>query len=76
MPASSERGVVLWFNNAEGHGRIRSETLGDELYVHFSWIDVQGFKTLREGQSVEFERVTAPGPNGPGPVAMFVVPLT
>ena len=69
-----ERGRVVGFNNAEGQGGIRSDA-GDELYVHFAHIDMDGFKTLRSGQLVEFERVRQPGPEGERDEAWFVVPV-
>ncbi len=51
MPA----GTVKWFNPDKGYGFITPEAGGDELFVHFSAIEVQGFKTLEEGQRVSFE---------------------
>ena len=69
-----EKGRTLWFNNAEGHGIILSAR-GDELPVFFPHISMDGFKTLREGQLVEFERFEQPGPDGVRDVAFFVVPL-
>ena len=57
-------GKVKWFNNSKGHGFIEQES-GSDLFVHFSAIQGNGFKTLEEGQSVEFEIVD--GPKGPRP---------
>ncbi len=51
MPA----GTVKWFNPDKGYGFITPEAGGDELFVHYSAIEVQGFKTLEEGQRVSFE---------------------
>jgi len=48
------RGKVKWFNDAKGYGFIAPESGGD-VFVHFSAIQMEGFKTLREGQDVEFE---------------------
>jgi len=48
------RGKVKWFNDAEGYGFIEQES-GDDVFVHFSAISMDGFKTLVEGQEVEFE---------------------
>jgi CspA family cold shock protein len=48
------RGKVKWFNDAKGYGFIAQETGGD-VFVHFSSIQMEGFKTLREGDEVEFE---------------------
>lgn len=55
------RGTVKWFNPDKGYGFISRED-GDDLFVHFSEIQTEGFKTLEEGQAVEFD-VTA-GQNG------------
>ena len=48
------RGTVKWFNEAKGFGFISQEG-GEDVFVHFSAIQMDGFKTLAEGQSVEFE---------------------
>ena len=48
------RGKVKWFNDAKGFGFIAQET-GEDVFVHFSSIQMDGFKTLVEGQEVEFE---------------------
>ena len=48
------KGRVKWFNDAKGYGFIAQES-GDDVFVHFSSIEMEGFKTLTEGQSVEFE---------------------
>ena len=62
--ASSMRitGKVKWFNNAKGYGFIEREG-GNDVFVHFSAIQGAGFRTLEEGQQVEFEIVD--GPKGP-----------
>ena len=57
-----ERGTVKWFNNEKGYGFISRET-GDDVFVHFSAIEEDGFKSLEEGQEVEFEVVE--GDRGP-----------
>ncbi len=49
------RGKVKWFNDAKGYGFIQQESGGPDVFVHFSAIQVDGFKTLAEGQEVEFE---------------------
>lgn len=60
-----ERGRVVTFNTAQGHGVIRSEALGDELWVHFSSIEqATGFRALVPGQVVEYWRALQPGPSG------------
>lgn len=48
------KGKVKWFNDAKGYGFIEPENGGD-VFVHFTQISMDGFKTLAEGQSVEFE---------------------
>ena len=55
-------GKVNLFNNSKGYGFIEQES-GSDVFVHFSAIEGNGFKTLEEGQSVEFEIVD--GPKGP-----------
>ena len=55
------RGKVKWFNERRGFGFIERED-GDDLFVHYSAITMEGFKTLEEGQEVEFE--IAEGPKG------------
>ena len=55
-------GVVKWFNNEKGFGFISVEGEGD-VFVHFSAIQGEGFKSLEEGQQVEFEVVE--GAKGP-----------
>lgn len=54
------RGTVKWFNDAKGYGFISQEEGGDDVFVHFQAIQAEGFKTLREGQTVEFEVVQGP----------------
>ena len=52
-------GTVKWFNDAKGYGFI-SQADGDDVFVHFSAIQGDGFKTLEEGQNVNFEIVQGP----------------
>ena len=47
-------GTVKWFSNEKGYGFIERED-GEDLFVHFSEVQVEGYKTLNEGQKVEFE---------------------
>lgn len=55
-------GKVKWFNDQKGYGFIEREN-DDDVFVHFSAIQKEGFKSLEEGQKVEFEVV--PGDRGP-----------
>jgi CspA family cold shock protein len=54
-------GKVKWFNNSKGYGFIQQED-GTDIFVHFSAISGEGYKTLDEGQSVQFE--VTQGPKG------------
>ena len=49
------RGRIKWFNDAKGYGFIEQPDGGEDIFVHFSAINMEGFKTLSEGQEVEFE---------------------
>lgn len=53
----AEKGTVKWFNDAKGFGFISRES-GEDVFVHFRAIEAQGFKSLKEGQAVEFEVTT------------------
>ena len=57
-----QKGTVKWFNAEKGYGFIQSED-GTDVFVHFSAIQGEGYKTLEEGQAVEFEVVQ--GAKGP-----------
>lgn len=48
-------GKVKWFNNAKGYGFVRPDQGGDDLFVHYSYIQMDGYKSLKAGQPVEFE---------------------
>lgn len=70
------QGKVKWFNNAKGYGFIianenEAELKGEDLFAHFSSIQMDGYKTLKAGQSVRFEVV----PSGKGHHAVNIVPL-
>jgi cold shock protein len=57
-----EQGTVKWFNAAKGFGFIQRMS-GEEVFVHFSAIQSEGYKSLEDGQAVEFE--VKQGPKGP-----------
>lgn len=56
-------GLVKWFNDAKGYGFIQQEGSDRDVFVHYTAIVGDGFKTLAEGQKVEFELID--GPKGP-----------
>jgi CspA family cold shock protein len=60
-----EQGTVKWFNASKGFGFIQRQT-GEDVFVHFSAIMSDGYKSLNEGQAVEFE--VTKGPKGLGPM--------
>lgn len=55
-------GTVKWFNDAKGFGFVTPDGGGEDLFVHFSAITMDGFKTLKEGQKVKYQE--AQGPKG------------
>ncbi len=55
-------GTVKWFSSSKGFGFIEPEGGGEDIFVHFSVIKSEGFKTLNEGQNVSYE--TEQGPKG------------
>ena len=56
-------GTVKWFNASKGYGFITPSDGGDDVFAHYSAIQMDGYKTLKEGQQVEFE--VQQGPKGP-----------
>ena len=56
------KGTVKWFNNQKGYGFI-SDAEGNDVFVHFSGLNMEGYKTLNEGEEVEFDVVE--GAKGP-----------
>ena len=64
------KGTVKWFNNQKGYGFISDEA-GNDVFVHYTGLNMEGYKTLEEGQSVEYE-VTE---GAKGPQAINVVRL-
>ena len=53
-------GTVKWFNDAKGFGFVTPDNGGADLFAHFSAINMNGFKTLQEGQKVTFDIVQGP----------------
>jgi CspA family cold shock protein len=64
------KGTVKWFNNQKGYGFITAED-GKDVFVHFSGLNMEGFKTLEEGAAVEFD--ITDGAKGPPAVNVEVV---
>jgi cold shock protein len=56
---SKEQGTVKWFNASKGYGFIQRQS-GEDVFVHFSAIQADGYKSLNEGQPVEFDVVSGP----------------
>ena len=63
-------GTVKWFNNQKGYGFITDEE-GKDVFVHFSGLNMEGFKTLDEGQKVEFDLTE--GEKGPQATNVTVI---
>ena len=64
------KGTVKWFNNQKGYGFITAED-GKDVFVHFSGLNMEGFKTLEEGAAIEFD--ITDGAKGPQAVNVEVV---
>lgn len=65
------QGKVKWFNNAKGYGFVIEDGCTEDLFAHFSSIQMEGYKTLKAGQRVEFEKK----PSDKGVHAVSIVPL-
>jgi len=59
----AEQGKVRWFNNKKGYGFIQKDSDGKDIFVHFSAVKMEGYKTLKTNDSVEFE--VTQGDKGP-----------
>ena len=68
--AETQQGTVKWFDNKKGYGFITPSDGGKDLFVHMSEIQMEGFKTLNEGQSVDYTE----GSSDKGPCATNVIP--
>jgi cold shock protein len=64
-------GTVKWFNDAKGFGFIEPEAGGPDVFAHFSAIEMDGFRTLKQGSKVSFELVQGPKGN----LAQSIKPL-
>ena len=53
-------GKVKWFNNAKGYGFVVGDEFGEDLFAHYSAIEMDGYKTLKAGQDVQFDVVEGP----------------
>ncbi|TBR43105.1 cold-shock protein [Marinomonas agarivorans] len=67
-------GTVKWFNNAKGYGFIVSDSFNEDLFTHYSSINIEGYKTLKAGQSVTFD--ITPGKNGLHAVDINTIPAS
>lgn len=53
-------GTVKWFSNSKGYGFISPDEGGEDVFAHFSAIEMDGYRSLKEGQKVEFDVATGP----------------
>lgn len=56
----TQRGTVKWFNNAKGYGFIEPDSGGPDVFVHHTAIQMEGFRTLSQGEEVAFEATEGP----------------
>ena len=68
--SKGKEGTVKWFNDSKGYGFLTPSNGGKDLFVHMNEIKMEGFKTLKEGQEVNFEE----GVTDKGPCAINVIP--
>jgi len=54
------KGIIKWFNNAKGYGFITPDGGGNDVFAHFSAINMEGYKTIKQGQKVQFELIDGP----------------
>lgn len=66
-----KKGKVKWFNNAKGYGFILADDSNEDLFAHYSTIQMDGYRTLKADQRVEFE--TKPGDKGTHAVNIRIV---
>ena len=64
-------GTVKWFNNTKGYGFVLCDETGEDLFAHYSVIDMEGYRSLKAGQQVEFD--TKPSDKGPHAINIRVV---
>ena len=68
--SNEKKATVKWFNDSKGYGFLSPSGGGKDLFVHMSEIKMEGFKTLKEGQEVQYEE----GETDKGPCAKNVIP--
>ena len=68
--STEKKATVKWFNDSKGYGFLSPSDGGKDLFVHMSEIKMEGFKTLKEGQEVDYEE----GVSDKGPCATNVIP--
>jgi len=67
-------GKVKWFNNAKGYGFINEDGKTDDLFAHYSSIQMDGYRTLKAGQAVTFDIIQ--GPKGNHAINILTAPVT